>query len=1163
MRYLFEGHALDPDRRELWRGAQPIAVEPQVFDILEYLIRNRDRVVSRNDLIASIWGGRTVSESALSTRMNAVRNAIGDSGAAQRIIRTLPRKGVRFVAAVREEQIPAPAADVNGALPVLDHASSENAGHSTAERRQLTVASCELLVGSVGDSSGDPDVEDLRQTLGAFHTCTADVAARFGGFVVSRTGNTVFIVFGYPTAHEHDPDQAVRAALAVCSQAPYLKVRRGGTLLARVGISTSIAVVGNSVSPGQARGLEIIGNAPTIAMRLAGLAQPGTVTLDDTTRRLIGNLFECSPLGNLAPAVGEGPISVWSALKEGAVASRFEALRSEPLSPLIGRDEEIALLVRKWTQAKSGEGRIVLISGEPGIGKSRLIRELQNHLSGEAKNRVEYFASAHHQDSALYPFAAELERSAGISHEDAPDARLRKLKTLLSESGEETAGTTVLFADMLSLPCASLDASPAASPDKKRELTLQAFRRRFARFSRQRPALIVVEDAHWLDSSSLELLETIIERLRASATLLLVSARPEFQPPWIGSSHVSAMILSRLDERDAAVLVGRVAGKASLAPEIVEHIVKRTDGVPLFVEELTKSVLEENSLRRGDDRCRHDGSLPTLPATLHASLMARLDRLPRAKEVAQIGALLGREFSYEALAAVAGQPAEQLRQALDQLVSAGLAFRRGASPGGSFIFKHALVQDVAYGTLLRDRRQHLHARAAAVLEERFPETRATQPEILAHHFTEGGRIDRAISYWLAAGEHAMRRSAAIEAMQHLTRGIELIGLLPPGPDRNRKELSLTLVLGQAAWTVNGYGPETLRIHHRARDLLDDNATLDERMTVLVSLWRIETHRGELKSALDLNQRCIALAQTDERAEVLAHAHRLMGMTLCFMGRFLEAKQHLEHSLELYRGGGASISALTLFGAEHAHAMLSLVLWPLGYPERALAAASEAVERAARTEHAVAVGVARVMTGIVRNALDSNPELDADETAAYCTEHSVKMFVPWAQFNRGVAAARADDPQRGIQIMQNALAAAKAIDAHVLRPWQFYHLAEARARIGQTQQALNTLDKAIERARAKDERQFEAELYRLKGELLLESGATEQAETALRRAIEVARGQQARMWELRAATSLAKLLQGIGREQEGREPLGAIYSWFTEGSGTRDLKDARDLLDRLK
>jgi DNA-binding winged helix-turn-helix (wHTH) protein/tetratricopeptide (TPR) repeat protein len=1163
LRYLFEGYALDPDRRELRCGARLIAVEPQVFDLLEYLIRNRERVVSRDELIASIWGGRAISESALGTRINAVRSSVGDSGAAQRLVKTLPRKGVRFVAAVREEQAPARAVDADTAEPGLDRAAPETAKISIAERRQVTVASCELLI-EQARSSGDLDVEDLRQAFGAFHGCVAEIAARFEGFVANCVGNTVLVVFGYPTAHEHDPDQAVRSALAVCSQVPDLKPRRDLGLQARVGISTSMAVVGDIVRAGQARQLEIIGNAPNIATRLATLAQPGTVALDQATRRLVGNLFECGSLGDVAAAVGDQSIGVWRALKESAVGSRFEALHSETLSPLIGREEEIALLVRRWSQAKSGGGRVVLISGEPGIGKSRLIRELQDRLTGETQNRVDYFASAHHQDSALYPFAAELERCAGITHEDAPEARLHKLKTLLEESGDDTADAATLFADLISLPSESADASLVANPQRKRELTLQAFMRRFAGFSRQRPALVVVEDAHWLDSTSLELLETIVERLPQSPTLLLVSSRPEFQSAWIGHSHVSAIVLSRLEERDAAALVGKVAGGASLPQDIVERIVKRTDGIPLFVEELTKSVLEEDALRKGDGRCGLDGPLVALPATLHASLMARLDRLPRAKEVAQIGALLGREFSYEALAAVADQPAEQLQQALDQLVSAGLAFRRGVPPGGSFIFKHALVQDAAYGTLLRGQRRQLHARVAAVLEERFPETAATQPEILAHHFTEGGLIDSAISYWIAAGEHAMGRSAAIEAIQHLTRGIELIALLPPGPDRNRKELGLTLALGQATWTVNGYGPETLRVHHRARDLLDENATLDERMTVLVSLWRIETHRGELESALDLNQQCIALAQSDERAEVLGHAYRLMGMTLCFMGRFIEAKQHLERAVELYRGGAEGITTLTLFGADHAQAMLSLVLWPLGYPERALAAASEAVERATRTKHAVAVGVARVMTGLVRIGLGcSNLQCDADETAAYCTEHSVKMFVPWAHFNQGVAAAQGDDPRRGIESMQSALAAAKAIDAHVLRPWQLYNLAAAYARIGQARLALATLDEAIERATTKDERQFEAELYRLRGELLFASGATEEAEAALRRAIDVARRREARMWELRAATSLARLLQGNGRREEGRALLAPVYSWFTEGFSTPDLKDARDLLDRLK
>lgn len=1161
MRYLFEGHALDSDRRELRCGARLIAVEPQVFDLLEYLIRHRERVVDRGELITSIWGGRVVSESALGTRINAVRSAIGDSGAAQRLIKTLPRKGLRFIAAVREEQALARPADANGASPDLDTASPATAGHLAMQRRLLTVASVELLMEPPA-GFGALDVEDLRQAVGVFHDCVAGIAARFDGVVVNRVGNAVLIVFGYPAAHEHDPDQAVRAALAVCAQTPSLGTLRDLALQARVGISTNMALVGDIVRDSRAREPEIIGNGPNIAIRLAILAQPGTVTLDDTTRRLIGNLFECSSLGCLDAAFGQEPVSLWRVVKESAAGNRFEALHSETLAPLIGRDEEIALLLRRWKQVKSGDARVVLISGEPGIGKSRLIRELQDRLAGETLNRVDYSASAHHQDSALYPFAAELERSAGIAHEDAPDLRLRKLNNLLEEADDDTAGTATLFADLLSLPGEGIDATLAANPQKKRELTLRAFMRRFAGFSRRRPALVIIEDAHWLDSTSLELLENIVERLPPAPMLILVSFRPEFQPAWIGRSHVSTIILNRLEERDAATLVGKVARETELAPETVERIVERTEGIPLFVEELTKSVLEEGVLRREDGRPGVNGHPVKLPATLHASLMARLDRLPGAKEVAQVGALLGREFAYEALAAVADRPAERLEQALDQLVRAGLAFRRGVPPGGSFIFKHALVQDAAYGTLLRDQRRQLHARAGAVMELHFPETAATQPEILAHHFTEGGLADRAIAYWIAAGERAMGRSAAAEAIQHLTRGIELIALLPPGPDRNRKELRLTLALGQATWTVKGYGPETLKVHHRARGLLDENATLDERMTVLVSLWRIETHRGELAKAHDLIQQCIALAESDGRAEVAAHAHRLMGMTLCFMGRFVAAKQHLERALKLYQSGTEGVSNLTLFGADHAYSMLSMILWPLGHPEDALAAASEAINRAERGGHAVAVGVARVLADLVRNGLGCSPQPDADETAAYCTEHSVKMYVPWAHFNQGVALAQADDPWRGIEIMQRASAAAKAIDAHLLRPWQLYHLAAAHARIGQTRQAMASLDEAIAMSDTKEERYFEAELYRLKGELLLASGASKQAEAVLRRAIAIARQQQARTWELRAATTLARLLQSDGRGQEGRELLEAVHGWFTQGHSMCDLEEVRDLIARL-
>jgi tetratricopeptide (TPR) repeat protein len=542
--------------------------------------------------------------------------------------------------------------------------------------------------------------------------------------------------------------------------------------------------------------------------------------------------------------------------------------------------------------------------------------------------------------------------------------------------------------------------------------------------------------------------------------------------------------------------------------------------------------------------------------------MARLDRLGAAKEVAQIGALLGREFSYEALKAVAGWSEDRLRDALDRLKGAELIFGRRASSRMSFIFKHALVQDAAYSSLLRGQRRQLHERAAKVLEDQFPETASTQPELLAHHYAQAGLVDRAIHYWQKAGEHALRRSATVEAIQHLRRGIEMIPLLPSGAERNRSELALSLVLGQATWAVKGYGPETWQVYWRARDLLDQTATIGEHMTVLVGLWRVKMHRSELHAARELMEQCLTLVMRHENPGMSGHANRLMGMTLCFMGMFSEARSCLVRAIDFYSAGEESVTPLTVFGTDHALSILSMTLWALGHPKQAIAASTQSLARARCVGHAVALGVAKVLAALFDAECGNHPQQSADDAAVYCVEHGVKMYVPWARFNQGIALARSGELRVGIQLMQDAMASAKEINADLFRPMHLGYLASAYASLGQPDVGLDLLREAIERVEATEERLFEAELHRRRGELLLQSGRTVDAESALHSALAVARNQQARMWELRAAASLARYWGECGQRKEGRDLLAPIYHWFVDGADIQDLGDAKTLLDQL-
>jgi class 3 adenylate cyclase len=692
--------------------------------------------------------------------------------------------------------------------------------YGEVERRQLTVMFCDLVGSTPLSTRFDP--EDLREIVGAYHRCVADTVARFAGFVAKYMGDGVLVYFGYPEAHEDDAERAVRAGLAVIDAVRGLAAPE--PLNVRLGIASGLVVVGDLIGTGAAQERGVVGETPNLAARLQALAKPGTLVIADTTRRQIGALFEIEDLGPQPLAGFAKPQHAWRVLSESGVVSRFEALRSE-VTPLIGRDEELELLLRRWRQANAGEGRVVLLSGEPGIGKSRLGAALSERIARDPHTRLRYFCSAHYQDSALYPFITQLERAAGFARDDTAEEKLGRLRELLMPAARGD-GEIELLAELLSLPSTAADLN--LSPQRKREMLFEAMLHQLEALARSRPVLMVFEDAHWVDPTSREWLDLTLDRVRRLPVLLIVTLRPEFQHGWAGQPHVTMLALNRLGERDVTALVRGLAGNAPLGSDVVEEIVERTDGVPLFVEELTRAVLE-----RGDQDNRvaavlSASPLPALavPATLHASLIARLDRIGApAKEVAQIGAVLGREFSYELIQAVTQRNAAELQAALTRLTEAGLLFCRGAPPHASYLFKHALVQDAAYGALLRGRRRELHARVAAMLEQHFAELIGRQPEFLAHHLTAAGDNDRAVDQWLKAGQHAAERSAHREAIGHFDRGLATLAALPEGPARDRQEIDLQLARGLSLFTARGFtSAEAAEAYTRAREHAESAAT---------------------------------------------------------------------------------------------------------------------------------------------------------------------------------------------------------------------------------------------------------------------------------------------------------------------------------------------------
>ncbi|WP_052763780.1 adenylate/guanylate cyclase domain-containing protein [Microvirga massiliensis] len=892
---------------------------------------------------------------------------------------------------------------------------------SHAERRQLTLMFCDLVGSTALSARLDP--EDLREIIGAYHRCVAETVTRFGGFVAKYMGDGVLVYFGYPQAHEDDAERAVRAALALAESVRELHT--GEALQVRIGIATGLVIVGDLIGSGEAQERGVVGETPNLAARLQAAAEPGSVVIAASTRRLTGGLFEYEDLGAVAAKGFAEPVLAFRVLREGTAESRYEALHAEGgLTPLVGRGEEIGLLLRRWQRAKSGQGQVVLISGEPGIGKSRITAAIQARIAGEPHACLRYFCSPHHTDSALYPIITELEHAACFEREDTADTKFSKLEAMLAYSSA-SAEDIALLAELLSLQTEGRYQPLEFAPKEKRARTLAALARQLDGLARERPVLILFEDAHWIDPTSLDVLSRMAESAQRLPVLLIVTFRPEFQPPWMGEPYVTALTLSRLVSEEGEALAELVAGGKALPQEVLGQIVTRTDGVPLFVEELTKTVLESGLLREEKGRYALQGPLPpfAIPTSLHASLMARLDRLAPEREVAQIGAVIGREFSYGMVAAVAHMPDDELRRALGRLVSAELAFARGSPPDATYTFKHALVQDAAYSTLLRARRQQLHAAVARVLEEQEPERAQARPELIAHHLTEAGQIEAATHYWLKAGRRSAERSADREAVRHLERGLEVLMRLPASLDRDRVELEFQLALGTPLISLHGWsGSPVAAAYERASALCEQ---LGDSVHLVPTLFGLASNRvvgGQTRAALAFARKCRSTADhTGDRVTRLL-SHRAMGAALRQLGRLTEARTEFESILPLYepeldRSLAAScitdprISGLSL---------LSQVLWVMGYPTQADRTAREAFRSAAELGHTNTLGHVHVHAGAELGELRRDvpaARKQARATIELAEKHHMRGWRGYGLVIRGWALALEGQTREGIECMR--------------------------------------------------------------------------------------------------------------------------------------------------
>ena len=1037
-----------------------------------------------------------------------------------------------------------------------------------AERRHLTVMFCDLVGSTALSARLDP--EDMWEVIRAYRAACASVIAAYDGRIARFVGDGILVYFGYPRAHEDDAERAVRAALDTISAIGQLKTGADERVELRIAIATGLVVVGDLISGDASEEQATVGDTPNLAARLQSLAEPGAVVVASSTRWLLGDLFTFRNLGRREVKGIAEPIAVWAV--EGAIASesRFEAVRAVRSIGFVGRRDEIEFTLSRQRLAWQGQGQMVLISGEAGIGKSRIVATLSESPSLGAHRRVRYQCSPYHTNSVLHPFVAQLERAAGIRSHDTPGQKLDKLEVMLSLGTQQVAQATPLIAALLSIPTGDHCPPLALSPAQQRRQTFAALLDQLEGLAREQPLLIICEDMHWADATTLELFDLAVDRIRGLPILVLMTSRPEFEPSWSGLANVSLLRLDRLDRRDSRALVEQVAVGRQLPREMMKQIIDRTDGIPLFVEELTKMVLESGLLVEDAGRYRLDNPLPPLaiPATLQDSLMARLDRLAPVKELAQIGAAIGRDFSYALLRYVAGRDDLTLSAALAQLEEAELLVRRGAPPEANYSFKHALVQEAAYESLLKSKRQVLHKRIGDVLREKFPVVAETEPEVLAHHFTEAGLNEVALEWWRKAGLQALKRSAYSEAIAHLGKAIAIADDLPDEHDRMMGRLHLQIAYGRALRGSLGHSaPETVAAWTRARQFAADINDPVELAPVHSGLFNACLTHGELAPMQALVDAIVNAADRRPASPVAAVvAHWTGGVTCWFGGDYLNARVHLEKALEIYgdepdpatfRGSALDLPFVIM-------RFLALVLWPLGRIARARRLAAEAISASGEKRalsQANALVHRAVFDGLCGGMLQQTETILA---LGLARDHTMPLYVAAGTYLNGLAKWRAGDGMAGLTEMRRGWTLLHENDCYLCEPFWGMHVAMADAESGQLENGLEILSGLIAWAGQSGQHWLDAELHRVYGELLLRHDPSDlaRAENALNRALEIARHQRVKTFELRSALGLARLHKTNGRAGAVSEVLAPVLAEFDAERNLPEVVEARELLKQV-
>jgi len=1075
--------------------------------------------------------------------------------------------------AVAPQPAQPPPQPVVQAQPATQVEPLSTASPPDAERRQLTVMFCDLVDSTKLSSQLDP--EDWRDVVRAYQQVCTEVLQRYDGYIAQLLGDGLLIYFGYPQAHEDDAQRAVRAGLGIragmgdLNQA--LQQAKGLQLAVRVGIHTGLVVVGAMGSVGRQEQLAL-GEVPNIASRIEGLAAPNTIAISEATYRLVQGYFACQDLGSQALRGVTESMHIYHVLSESGATSRLDVAHPRGLTPLVGRESEVTLLLERWAQVKDGHGQVVLLSGDAGIGKSRLVQMLKDHVVNELHMRWECRSLEYYQNTALFPLTDLFQRLLRFQTEETPDEKFGKLEHALSQYRPPLEESVQLFARLLSVPVPENHYPQLnLSPQRQRQKTLETLVAILQELAERHPVLFILEDLHWTDPSTLEFLNLVIEQIPTTSILTVFTCRPTFQPSWSHRSYVTEVSVTRLAQPQVARMVERVAGGKTFPDEVLQQIVQRTDGVPLFIEEMTKTVLESGVLKETPEHYELAGSLTTLaiPSTLHDSLMARLDRLMTAKGIAQLGAVMGRQFPYAWLQAVSQLDAATLQRELGRLVEAELVYQRGLPPLATYTFKHALIQDAAYQSLLKSTRQQYHQRIAQVLEAQFLETTEGQPELLAHHYTEAGLPEQAVPYWHRAAQRAAERSAHVEALAHLRQGLALLQTLPETPQRLQREVDVLIAMGASLLAVKGYAAAEVReTYTDAQQLCHHLEDPYQLFPVLRGLHMHYHVRAQLQTAHTLGEQLLALAQQVQDAAMLVAAHRALGVTLYQLGAVASAHTHLAQGIALYDSQQHRAAAL-LYGDDSGvvcHSFAALTLWIRGYPEQGLVRSQEAVTLAQQCAHPLSLSFVLTFTAVFHQLRREGRATQerAEATIVLATEQGFPLWVAVGSVLRGWTLAQQGEAQEGIKQMHQGLRAHRGIGAELLRPYFLALLADVHGTLGEPEAGLTALTEALTLAETTGERWYESEMHRLKGALLLQQSsdnATE-AESCFHHAIHIACSQQAKSLELRAATSLARLWQQQGKRPEAHDLLAPVYSWFTEGFDTADMQEAKALLDAL-